>query len=88
MNETPTIDPQEIRSGLNKQSLELVNQWLSDGRGVAVFENRDMGHPELGYRKYLSRASFKGEVPNILPDFGDSINWRYVLVGVYEGPAI
>lgn len=86
---TPTIDPQEIKAGLDPLSLELVNQWLDDGRGVAVFENRDLSHPECGHRKYLSRATFKtSEVPTTLPDFPDAINWRYQLVGVYEGPSI
>lgn len=79
----------QIKGGLDKLSLELVNQWLGDGKGVAVYENMDLGHPELGHRQYLTVTTFKdGVAPQTLPDFPDRINWRYQLVGVYTGPQI
>lgn len=83
-----TIDPQEIKQGLDSLSLELVNQWLGDGKGVAVYENVDLGHPECGHRQYLTTTTFKGDVPETLPDFPDRINWRYRLVGIYAGEQI
>jgi hypothetical protein len=85
----PTINPQEIKQGLDNVSLELINQWLGDGKGVAVYENQDLGHPECGHRQYLTTTTFKdGVPPTTLPDFADRINWRYQLVGVYTGEPI
>ena len=48
----------QIRSGLDNLSLELINQWLEDGKGVAVYENVELGHPELGHRQYLTTTTF------------------------------
>jgi hypothetical protein len=83
-----SISADEIRAGLDPLSLELVNQWLESGTAVAVYENVDLGHPECGHRKYLTTRTFKGEVPERLPDWGDQINWRYMLVGTYGGEKI
>lgn len=85
---TPTQDQlrAQIRQGLDKPSLGLLNQWLEDGKGVCVYENVDLGHPECGHRQYLTTTTFKGaEPPQTLPDFPDRINFRYQLVGVYTG---
>lgn len=83
------LDAKEIREGLDRLSLDLLNQWLENGRGVAVYENQDLGHPAQGHRQYVSfgvKNAQVGEVPpQTLPDWGDSINWRYQLVGVYQG---
>ena len=89
----PTVNPQEIKDGLGRLELELVNQWLGDGKTVVVYENRDLSHPEVGHRQYMTlntfaRAPWNGTPPEILPDTADRINWRYCLVGVYSGPAI
>jgi len=84
---------QSARAGLRPVEIELLNQWLSDGKGIAVYENRDLSHPECGHRQYMttttfSREPWNGTPPEILPDTADRINWRYCLVGVYDGPAI
>jgi hypothetical protein len=84
---------EQIKQGLDALSLELLNQWLEDGRGVCVYENAEIGHPECGHRQYLSTATFKkapynGVPPETLPDFPDRINFRYRLVGVYTGEQI
>ena len=89
----PTVNPLEIKLGVRPVELELINQWLEDGKGVAVYENRDLGHPEVGHRQYLTISTFarepwNGTPPEILPDTADRINWRYCLVGIYTGPAI
>jgi len=85
---TPTQEElrDQIRTGLDKPSLSLLNQWLEDGKGVAVYENVEIGHPECGHRQYLTTTTFTdGVAPQTLPDFPDRINWRYQLVGVYTG---
>lgn len=54
---------------------------------VLVYENSDLGHPELGSPKivsYGSEGSFLTEAqfpapPAILPDTPKDINWRYTL---------
>lgn len=88
-----TISGSEIKAGLRPVEVELVNQWLEDGKGVAVYENADLGHPELGHRKYVTfgtpRAQIRDESPpERLPDIGDQINWRYRLVGTFRGSSL
>jgi hypothetical protein len=63
-----------------------VQRWLDRGDGVAVYENKDLGHPDLGHRKFASYGSPAAqleaeEAPERLPDIGGQINWRYALVG-------
>lgn len=75
---------------LDDDSIPIVNRWLERGDGIAVYENHDLGHPELGHRQFLSygspAAQFEtDEPPQRLPDFPQKINWRYTLVGVYRG---
>lgn len=69
--------------------IEHINTWLERGDGVAVYENQDLGHPELGKRMYVSFGSedalFPDEPPERMPDFPNQINWRYTLEGVYRG---
>lgn len=82
-----------VKAELRPVEVELLNQWLADGKGVVVYENRDFNSPEIGHRQYVTtttfaRAPYNGTPPEIMPDTADRINWRYCLVGVYEGPAI
>lgn len=69
-----------------------LNKWLREGKGLAVYENHDLGHPELGRRRFFSfgtpDAQFTDEPPVRLPDFPTEINWRYVLVGTYRGEVV
>lgn len=67
-----------------------VNKWLERGDGVAIYENKDLSHPECGRRKFVSFGSsacqLEGEeAPKRLPDIGGEVNWRYQLIGVYRG---
>lgn len=71
----------------------LIPMWLERGDGVAVYQNVDLGHPDLGDvvpTSYgSSEAQLEGDPPWRLPDGlrGGQINWRYTLQGVFGGPA-
>ena len=89
----PRIHADEIKGGLSRPELDLLNQWLERGDGVAVYENVEFGHPEQGHRKYVSFGSDRAQLPSEtpptrMPDIGDTINWRYQLAGVYRGEAL
>lgn len=69
-----------------------INRILERGDKIAVYENHDLGHPEIGHRQYVSYGSLAAQLggaepPERLPDIGGAINWRYVLVGTCtQGP--
>lgn len=68
----------------------VINRWLVRGDGVAVYENVELGHPDLGHRQYVSYGSAEAQIPDAfpparMPDIGGSINWRYQLAGTYRG---
>ncbi len=71
--------------------VDQMNTWLGRGDGIAVFENQDMGHPDLGDRRFVSFGSPAAQLetdtpPDRLPDgVGGTVNWRYGLVGTYRG---
>lgn len=87
------LDPAELGSELAQlgpDTIAQVNAWLARGDGIAVYENADLGHRELGHRQYLSYGSPAAQLevetpPTRLPDIGGRINWRYQLVGVHRG---
>jgi hypothetical protein len=96
-----------------------VNVWLHRGDGVAMYENMELGHPDLGSTKITSWGSSAAQLepfcgvcrgvleptetpgefvhgdgepdhfpvypPQRLPDIGDQINFRFVLIGTYRG---
>lgn len=71
--------------------LNQMNGWLGRGDGIAMYENQDLGHPDLGDKRYVSYGSPAAQLetstpPTQLPDgIGGTINWRYVLIGTYRG---
>ena len=69
-----------------------LNAWLARGDGVAVYENHDLGHPELGRIVCLSFGSPESalgvEPPQRMPDLPQLIGWRYQLIGTYRGEAL
>lgn len=72
------------------ETTSKMNEWLKRGDGIAVYENQDLGHPELGDKKFLSYGSEAAQLetdtpPEQLPDTKQSINWRYRLIGIYKG---
>lgn len=71
----------------NCKTVEASKQVLADnpcaGRWYA-YQNRDMGHPQLGHLQFLHCGpgnTFKTP-PNRMPDTARSLGWRYLLVGV------
>lgn len=68
-----------------------MNRWIQRGDGIAVYENQDMGHPELGDKRFVSYGSAAAQLetdtpPGTLPDgIGGTVNWRYQLKGMYRG---
>lgn len=69
-----------------QQALEKFRVIIRRGDGVAVYENHDLGHPELGHRQYVSFGSTEAALsmadpPQGLPDWPGAINWRYALIG-------
>lgn len=75
---------------LDAEHFDVVNKWLRRGDGIAVYENHDLGHPNVGHRKFLSFGSPAATLGSLdpplrLPDTRTEINWRYQLVGVYRG---
>lgn len=69
-----------------------VKTWTDRGDGAAVYRNEDFGSHGLGSLKIVSYGSPAAQLevevpPTTLPDIGGAINWRYLLVGVFGGPA-
>jgi hypothetical protein len=82
--------PIEILALLPQGAASRVDIWLRRGDGIAVYENRELGHPDLGHRQIVSYGSPAAQLettepPTTLPDIGGAINWRYQLVGTYRG---
>ena len=73
-----------------------LNTWLARGDGVAVYENHDLSHIDMGHIKITSFGGSQAQLvnadhdpcpPERLPDGlpARHINWRYVLIGTYQG---
>lgn len=66
--------------------MRQIDGWLADGRSVALYQNAEFGHPEMGAPKIGTcgpeAAQFPGEPPTTFPDMPGEINWRYQLTGV------
>ena len=84
-----------LREDALDEAIEKIDHWLARGDGVAVYENHELGHPELGHKQVVSFGShlaqlevYEVDLPVRLPDIGGRINWRYLLVGVYTGEAL
>lgn len=82
-----------VKDELAPSDVQTINGWLARGDGVAIYENQDLGHPELGAKQFLSFGSPSAQLevdepPQRLPDIGNKINWRYSLIGTYKGEAI
>jgi hypothetical protein len=72
------------------ETTRKMNEWLNRGDGIAVYQNQDLGHPEIGDKQFVSFGSDAAQLevsepPVQLPDIGGRINWRYVLIGTYKG---
>lgn len=73
------------------EAVDRLNMWLVRGDGIAIYTNQDMGHPDLGDKRFVSYGSAVAQLetdtpPAILPDgIGGGVNWRYALTGTYRG---
>jgi hypothetical protein len=72
--------------GQRQAAQNLISRWLDRGDGAAIYENHDLGHPALGSCQITSFGSPLAQLetdnpPERLPDIGNQVNWRYVLVG-------
>ena len=70
-------------------SQQTITRWVERGDGVAVYVNHDLGHRDLGLRKFVSYGSPAAQLgtddpPQTLPDIGGDINWRYQLCYRYR----
>lgn len=75
--------------------IDQLHGWLAQGKGIAVYENADLGHPNVGEPKivtfgpgtdtWLEGITDPIQLPQTLPDTTKEINWRYQLVGWYSG---
>lgn len=74
--------------GAEPSLIDRIDGWLQRGDGCAVYRNEDLGCPDLGMLQLVSfgsdAAQIPGEPPDQMPDIGDSINWRYRLLGTYR----
>ena len=69
-----------------------IQRWLDRGDGAAVYENHDLGHPEVGAPQIASYGSAWAQLevetpPERLPDIGGAINWRYSLIATCRRPS-
>lgn len=73
------VDPEQVQV-----AIDMVNRWLARGDKAAVYENQDLGHPDLGMCKITSYGSPAAQLeslepPDRMPDIGSQVNWRYGL---------
>lgn len=90
-----SYDRDTLTTLLGPAAIEAVNRWIRRGDGVAVYENKDLGHPALGHKIFVSFGSTEAQLEveepperlpdGLAPDTTGGINWRYCLIGTYRG---
>ena len=65
------------------ESLARMQERWSDGTRWAAYQNVAMDSRDLGHLKFLhvGKDCTLAEAPEKLPDFANTINWCYQLVG-------
>lgn len=94
MPDTWTVEQAVDKIGDSPEVRASLEAKLAEGKGIAVYENHDLGHPMLGHAMAFtfghSTAQFEGDVDSLptqcpdglAKDITGGINWRYTLVAV------
>ena len=77
--------------GRNETTEQRLARWFADGDTVVcVFENKDLGHYDIGRRIALPYTKAIAESVAIgtsrAPDSDVGLGWRYILVGRAHSP--
>lgn len=75
--------------GFAEGDIAKIEVWLDRGDTALIYQNEDLGHPELGALQIVSYGSDEAQLPaasflqppQSLPDIGPAINWRFCLSG-------
>lgn len=73
-----------------RETLSLMNEWLQSGAHIAIYQNVDLGHYNLGHIKFLKvggDSTFQ-TAPPIMPDSDSQINYRYFYMGYIQGSEV
>lgn len=81
------LSPYEVECMVEPEVWGVLEGWLNAGKGIAVYQNQDLGHSQLGHRQFVSYGTPEAQIeedepPTRMPDIGYSINFRYILEGV------
>ena len=94
MPDTWTVEQAVDKIGDSPEVRASLDRHLAAGKGIAVYENHDLGHPRLGHAMAFTygtpEAQFEGDaesLPQFCPDglakeITGGINYRYVLVAI------
>ena len=67
-----------------ENSTERLIRWFTDpDTWVGVYENKELGHPDLGHRiayPYTLESFDKAKIGDRAPDTRQYIGWRYLLI--------
>jgi len=92
-DEMVTLLKDKWGAAVTRANIPSLNDRLTAGKGLAVYENSDMGSVWRGHIKVVSYghedAYFTtSEPPQTLPDTDREINYRYQLLAAYRGDAL
>ncbi len=76
-------DPEHLRELAGQDRFDVLSKWIWEGRDVLVYENWDLGSPDLGKILYVSSDHGRSALPNPLE--GDVDRRHYWLIGRVEG---
>ena len=90
---------EEVLAAALAQNIERFNRMLTRGDGIAVYQNQDLSHYDVGNKRFVSYGSpdaffepeycdENGDPPIKHPDTPTEILWRYQLIGTYKGDAL
>lgn len=77
-------------------AIDKFRAWIERGDLVLVFQNHDLGHPELGHLIFMptDKLNARGaglpedwwrtRLGNRMPDTSSRIGWRYLLVAITD----